>query len=233
VNRNDWLERVEWPGRGARHLVLILVLLGLAGGRVDSRPSVWWRVEIGFGRGFGTPIWLAGDVLLAGRRWQKARDEALQTAEMNGRCDVPPPVRALPHWAQGQEIARGARADILLARMAIAGVKAAQGMMQGSHSHDREDRLEEGLPFGFSARDWGASILRDSRLFGRSKSAVQAILRHELARLRDLFTDLRDEVHRDVVWTHHAWERSRSAHDPKAASRAAWRYWHALGNPAL
>ncbi|NLI75606.1 MAG: hypothetical protein GX442_04085 [Candidatus Riflebacteria bacterium] len=218
-------------GRGGGAAALIAALLGwvLLGG-VGAGAADWgFRIRWG---GFPEPVWVASDLQVLVRSVQKDMENALKDLERTGRILQPPPVgESFPHWSRCQEIGRVARPDLLLVRMNLAGVKAAMGMLKGDWPQRDEDRLDEGLPAGFSSADWGQEILRDYRLRGRSKEQRLRILGRQAGMLRDLFTDVRDDIARDVVWAHNAWEKVRAHPDPMVRSPAAWRLWQAMGFP--
>ncbi|HOT27652.1 MAG TPA: hypothetical protein PLU72_05655 [Candidatus Ozemobacteraceae bacterium] len=190
-----------------------------------------WSFRLNLG-GFPEPVWQESDLKLLVRRVRKDMDEALKEAEKTGRILQAPPVPAFPGWSRCQDIAHQARPDLMVVRMNLAGLKAAVKMVRGTFDRMSEDRFEEGLPFGFSAGDWGAEILRDFRLRGCSKKRLLRILTIHQGAARDLWADLRDDINRDVVWTHHAWEKTKNHPDTATRNRAAWNLWHAMGFPA-
>ncbi|MBP7634002.1 hypothetical protein KBA41_07505 [Candidatus Ozemobacteraceae bacterium] len=218
----------------ARWRWLAMVLFAASVLVFNSPPKAMgesWGFRLKLG-GFPEPVWQESDLKLLARRIRNDLDNALKEAEKTGRTLQPPPAPAFPGWSRCQDIAQQARPDLMVVRMNLAGLKAAVKMVRGTFDHMSEDRLEERLPFGFSAGDWGAEILRDFRLRGCSKKRLLRILTIHQGAARDLWTDLRDGINRDVVWTHHAWEKTKNHPDAATRNRAAWNLWHAMGFPA-
>jgi len=182
--------------------------------------------------GFPEPVWQGSDLKILARRIRKDMDNALKEAEQAGRTLLQPPVPVFPGWSRCQDIAQQARPDLMVVRMNLTALKAAVAMVKGTFDHMDEDRLDEGLPFGFSASDWGAEILRNFRLRGCSKKHLLRLLTIHQGAARDLWTDLRDEINRDVVWAHHTWENTKNHPDAASRNRAAWNLWHSMGFPS-
>ncbi len=204
----------------------------IPGNRAEGKTRWGFSVSIGRpGMGFPEPVWLAADLREIVRRYQKDVKEKFEKEEKIGGHNAPPPVNSFPHWARCQELALKLRPDIVFVRMNLAGVKAALSLLKGDFSDLRDDNLSEGLPSGFSARDWGEEILGDFQLRGCSKGQVSRILSAQVGGIRELFMDLRDEINRDIVWDHHSWERATRGNDPADKNRQAWKVWRTLGFP--
>jgi len=207
-------------------LVTMMLFVDFTSVRAETRIGFSLRL----GRGSG-PVWIGEELQVLVKRIQREREAALRDLDKSGRILQPPPIVDFPHWARCQEIAQGSRPDMLVVRMNLAGIKAAVGILKGTFDGDHEDRLMEGFPSGFSPGDWGGEILSDFRFMGMSKADRLKVLKRQEGCVRELFTDLRDEINRDVVWDHHKWERARGGSDAVAVNRAAWNLWISLGCP--
>ena len=227
--------------RRCRIGILTLVLAGmLAACQADSRLGFSFgagtRSLSGLGSLFSGPIWIARDLESIVRRLEREREQALTAAEQNGDLDRSPPTEAFPGWARCQEIALQARPEMLLVRMNMQALRAAIDILQGNRDRDYDDSIGRDFPNGFDARDWGEEILGRAGARGRQRKHLKRILSHEASEMRCLLTDLRDRINRDVVFAHHAWERSGNdkGRDPLAAAarrRAAWNLWVTMGCP--
>lgn len=193
-----------------------------------GKTSWSFRLQMG---GFPEPVWQESDLKLLARRIQKDMEKALSEADKAGQTLLPPPAPAFPGWSRCQDIGQQARPDLMVVRMNLAALKAATAMLKGTFDRMDEDRLVDGLPFGFSPGDWGSEILRDFRLRGCSRKGLLRILSIQQGSARELWMDLRDEINRDVVWAHHKWERVKNHPDPIVRNQAAWKLWHAMGFP--
>ena len=226
---------------GCRIGVLTLVLLGvLVAGQAGTRLGLSLDTRggslSGLGSLFSGPIWIARDLENIVRRLEREREQALAASEKNGDLARASPPGSFPGWARCQEIALQTRPEMLLVRMNMQALRAAIDILQGNRDRDYDDSIGRDFPAGFDARDWGEEILGRVGARGRRRDHLKRMLSREASEMRCLLTDLRDRINRDVVFAHHAWERSGggTARDPVAAAarrRAAWNLWFTMGSP--
>lgn len=187
--------------------------------------------SIGSRGGWPEPVWTASDLSVLVKRIEREQEKWFEEGRKSGKLNTPPPVKSFPHWARCQEIALKNNHAMLIVRANLAGLRAAVAALKGRLSDDYGDSLGSDFPFHFDPEDWASCILSDFRLAGYSKKEKIKILSSEANRVREVFSDLRDAINRDVVWEHNALENSGKGNDPVAASHAAWRLWLTMGTP--
>ena len=203
VSRTPTAHFSHHPNRIWGMVVMMVVFWILSGVWPGQAGETSWSFRLQPGR-FPDPVWEGSDLKILVRQISKSMENALKEVEKTGRILQPPPVAAFPAWSRCQEIGNQARPDLMVVRMNLAALKAAVAMVKGTFDRMDEDRLVEGLPFGYSPGDWGAEILHDFRLQGCSRKALLRVLTIQQGAARELWMDLRDEINRDIVWAHHA-----------------------------
>ena len=210
-------------------LLLFFFLFGPLQNPVHGRSYL--SFSIGTRGGWPEPVWCASDLAVLVKRIEKEQEKWFEESKKSGKLNNPPPVKSFPHWARCQEIALKNNHRMLIVRANLSGLKAAIAALKGKFTTDLEDSLAGDFPFRFDADDWASAILSDFRLAGYSKKEKIRILSSEANRVREVFSDLRDAINRDVVWEHNALENARRGKDPSAVNQAAWRLWLTMGTP--